>query len=94
MDFSYNDVIVGVSHSSGAIQFGYVSTVATLYGAQIKACILNKEVRTIPNANVFHIEIELSTHTYYIILLKIKINLQDSARTSQRTRCLIINTSR
>jgi uncharacterized protein YjbI with pentapeptide repeats len=62
MDFSYNNVILGGSNSSGAILFGYVSTVADLYGAQIKVCILNKEVRTIPNANVFHIEIELSIY--------------------------------
>jgi len=62
MDFSYNNVIMGVSNSSSAVQVCYVSTVADLYGAQIKVCILNKEVWAIPNANVFHIEKELSIH--------------------------------
>jgi hypothetical protein len=62
MDFNYNNVIIGVSNWSGRIEFGYIITVADLYGAQIKVCILNKEVRTIPNANVFHTEMELSIH--------------------------------
>jgi len=63
MDFGYNNVIMGVSNSSSAIQVGYVSTVADLFGAQIKVRILNKEIWAIPNANVFHIEKELSIHT-------------------------------